>query len=164
MNAAYTTWLTLLSEHESLLEELEANLDAEREALLANEIVSLKESSLRKDRTLSRVQDFQKKFSAFRLQACREAGLTSATLNSLFNRFEGDERKTLQKLRQSLARRSGAIQKINKFNEDCLRTHLDHLRVLSTVFGMAAQGSPTYTAGGMTPATQKGGRLVSRSL
>lgn len=164
MNEAYPTWLNLLSEQESLLNELEADLDAERKALLANEIVSLKESSLRKDRTLSRVQDFQKKFLAFRQQVCRAAGIKSSTLNALFNRYEGEERRTLQKKRQELARRSNAIHRINQFNEDCLKSHLDHLRVFSTIFGMAAGGSPTYTAAGAAPAAQKSGRLLSCNL
>lgn len=164
MQKSYPTWLDLLAEHESLLNELESNLHEERKALLANEIASLKESSLRKDRTLSRIQDFQKKFSAFRQQASREAGLTCTTLNALFNRYEGEERRVLQGKRQELARRSNSIQRLNKFNEDCLKTYLDHLRVLSTVFGMATRGSPTYTAGGTSASSKGGGRILSRSL
>ena len=164
MNDSYSTWLALLSEHESLLAELEANLNEEREALLANEVTLLRESSLRKDRTVSRIEDFQNSFSSFKERVANESGLANATLNLLFNRYEGDERRTLQHKRIELQRRSRTIQRFNKFNEDCLKTHIGHLNIFATIFGMAAHGSPTYTSGGAPLGSAGGGRLVSRSL
>lgn len=164
MDGCSAAWLTLLGEQESLLKQLRSDIEEEQKALLADEVVSLRESSLQKDRTLSRFQEFQNKFASFRQQAAREYGLQSATLAALFDRYPDDERAVLQRKRADIARLSLTVQRQNQFNEECLKARLGHLAVMGSVLAMAGSRVSTYDAGGMKSGAIAGGKLVSRSF
>lgn len=163
MQNTYATWSHLLDEHLKLLLELATSLNTEKSALLANEIYLLREASLQKDKTLRRIQNFQKQFLAFQTEQSKGLGHETVSLTKLLTQFAPAEQKQLEKKRLELVRLSRTIQRRNQFNEKCMRTYLNQVTVWQSLFSLVTKGSQTYTAEGSAN-LKTTGRLIDRSF
>lgn len=163
MNNTFSTWLAYLSEHEKLLEELESCLREEKSALLANRLVLLKESSLRKEKAVRKIQDFQIQFANFIKQCASETGNSVTGIRELIAKKDRDEARVLERKRQTLARKSRTIKVLNGFNERCLNSYLGQVNLMQNVLHMVGGSPRTYTPEGYDK-TNLGGRLINRSF
>ena len=163
MQNSYATWSHLLDEHLKLLLELGADIKTEKAALLANEIFLLREASLQKDKTLRRIQNFQKQFVAFQTEQSRQLGHKTVSLSTLLKQFDANEQRVLEKKRHDLLQVSRTIQRTNQFNEKCMRTYLNQVTVWQSLFSLVSKDSQTYTAAGAAN-LKTTGRLIDRSF
>lgn len=166
MQDLYDTWLKLLSTQDGLLDELTNGLKEEKTALLSNQLESLRESTLKKDKATRKLEQLQGSLRQFSGVTAARFGLPqrSTPLRILFEKFDNAERVQLQKRRQDLLNKSKTISRLNQFNQSCLKIYRDEVSGMLNVLNLASRDDRTYRASGITKDQLPQGRLVSRSL
>lgn len=166
MHKLYKNWHELLDQHSQLLSELEKGLQKERKALLASDIILLREASLFKDNATRKVVQIREQIDQYKQKTEKELGIKQTnSLYEIFLNFETTQQNTLLEKRRDLMRQSKTIDRINKFNNKCLDTYIDFVDGIRSIFSMCkADTCQTYSSNGLANNNDNIGRLIDRSL
>lgn len=167
MNSLYRSWSTLLTEHKSLLDELQSSVQSEKKAILSAEYELIRSSTITKEKATRKLAVMQERIQALKEKSCELFGLSdeSIGLDEIFNQFSPNETKQLQKTRSELLRQSRAIDKVNAFNARCLKTYVRYIDNVQTIFSNGQPGRyQVYSSHGTKTYGDTSGRLVRRSL
>lgn len=159
----FTTWQNLLDEQQDLLSDFLNLLKDEKQALLANQIDKLKESTLQKQKFLHQIETSEQHLQKAKTSLAHNLGLQTLSLNEIFNHLEKSQGKILQEKRQKLVRLSRQVQSVNRFNSHCLKTYLDDVHAIQSLVALATKETSTYSAKGQTT-TSRHGKLLNRSF
>lgn len=160
-----SSWNDLLAQKEGLSLRMLAILNEESSALFANDISLIKEACEKKSAILKEFADFQLKLDEVRKLALTELNLEQdASVRKIFDQLEQHEAIPLQHKREHLERLSRKIIKVNQFNEECLSTYLDQVRLTQNVIVSFMCPDPTYNARGRRRQEQRGGGVLNRSF
>lgn len=166
MQELYKAWQVLLDRHSQLLSELEKGLHQERKALLAGDCVSLREASLFKERLTHKVLNIEDQIRHFKQKTAADTGVDpEASLYNIFKSFETEQMNALLEKRRGLLRQSQMIDRLNRFNHQCLDTYMDYVDGVRGIISQCRiETCRTYTARGQTRNRGDSGRLLDRSL
>lgn len=160
-----SSWNDLFAQKEGLSLRMLAVLNEESSALFSNDISLIKEACEKKSTVLKEFADLQLRLEETRKLALTELGLEQDTsVREIFDRLEQHEALPLQRKREHLERLSRKIIKVNQFNEECLSTYLDQVRLTHSVIISFICQDPTYNARGRRRQEQRGGGILNRSF
>lgn len=161
----YSSWNGLLDEKEGLALRLLDVLGEESSALVANDIQIIRKISEKKSALLKDLAELQVKITEYCKKNLDELHLDQkGGLRSLFEHLATEESRTLHRRRESLERLTRKIIKVNAFNQDCLSTYLDQVRLTRNIISSVVCLDQTYNARGLKNAEHHSGSLLKRSF
>lgn len=162
----YDTWMRLLSAQDQLLDDLGVSLRDEKDALLTNQLEKLRDSTLKKDKAVRKLEQLQGSLRQFSAASATRLGFhqSALPLRVLFEKFEDQSRQSLQARRQEILIKSRTVSRLNEFNQNCLKIYTDEVRGIMQVLNLASRQVQTYNPCGKTEESMGQGRLLSRSL